>query len=235
MRATFVCLLLLAPASPAFGQTWEELVRQGQEEMARRDREEQERAAHAARLHARDKALGTAAKLKVADDAAAFIRRYGDTGVSALNHCANEKERAAAVALGGPEPPSGFKAVLEWWASGKLEQLPYPKAAVELVARYGTKGLGFLTEYHAELKDPLAFEAVCLEPHEFVEGFKEIQAGARALAARRKAEAAWGWPSLPPLPDTLGGVPWPWAGGAVGVLALLVLVRVWRRRREEAL
>jgi hypothetical protein len=157
------------------------------------------------------------------EDAAAFIRQYGDLAVNAILRCT---DGYGEMILRGTLDTSGSsRALVAYWKDGKLELLPDPRAALALVAAHGKPVCSWMIAHHDELTDPDAFATFSAEPLEYAYELRALDQGIAEMKKTRQdqfSSRAWSFSGS-------------WRDGAMAaagaaVLAVVfLLVRRWRR------
>jgi hypothetical protein len=141
-----------------------------------------------------------------------FVETQGDEAVAAILACS----RPVAVKL------------VEFYSSGELGKLPWPRALLGVIAqpRHGDDVALWAINHAGELSDSDSFDAYVSSPLEYALGLKQLATGAAEVRARRLRPAArtrMPWASLS-ADERLG----------IAVVAGLVIAGflIWRRRNS---
>jgi hypothetical protein len=205
------------------------------EGMARKQAEEDERNRHAAEMKAHGDRLRAEQALQKrverrdhavkagGDGAHELVRKYGEDAVDAILRCHQDSRRALVeestqALLRNREPKEIESHAKKLVASrDKLERLPDPKGALQLIAREGGGVMAFMVENHERLREPSVFQAFQKESMEYVLDFKQLPSSVVAGAAPAPETAA------PPVAAELGITWWPFA--------LLIVPLAWLGRK----
>jgi hypothetical protein len=139
-----------------------------------------------------------------------FVETLGDEAVAAIFACS----RPVAVKL------------VEFYSSGKMSKLPWPRSLLAVIAkpRHGDE-VALWAIYHAgELSDPDSFTAYLSSPLEYALGLKQLATGAAEVRTRRLNQRA------PPTTPSLSGDAK--LAIVIGVAVVLAGFLLWRRKRS---
>jgi hypothetical protein len=155
------------------------------------------------------------------EGAADLVRRHREAAIDALLRLERDSHKAqiaeAERALLRGEKPRQLESSARMLVAYRLEQLPDPEGALQLIAREGEPAFLWMVNNHERLRD--SWETFAKEPREYVHAFKELPAP--VVADRTEKEVSVLRSSL-------------WAVGPLVALAVAIaLVALLRRRKRR--